>query len=572
VKPAVLAVPLLSILLVVACGSPPEPVVARAPDPPLVIAPIDAGAVVAPVPAATPPAATSEYLELLRAIDAVEPSAEREKVGRRAAFAQLRELADPRAADGLAAYLERNPKPRWRTDAALTLAQLGDLRAVPHLAWRLEQDPAKLYDPNADSELRLDDHERVAAARALADLVQLHPDKQEEIGRTAERAVFAWLKSRPNPHASAMHLLALLGSPAGVARLRAWADPAEPLPKEGAMAFSAAWGTAQAALRYLGLSQRGRKRDEAVWTLLAKQLGRRPAAVDATMDALVQGGVAVRGMTLRALATGAAQGFAELGDPKAVPLLVAFVEEPKNNEQARYEACLALGPIASVADLKGLADKVKNPAPGDPKKELIRACFLASLTYGKAQGVDVTLLPLVEARDREQAGHAALAIGIDGVDDVAAKKLVDLLQKQDVRVPAALALLLGGTQAQAAAAVDAVSDPSELDALRAAYVHSFERYTESHRDRGAMARWVSNAEACGAEWPRQLVGLGLRNLQYDSGPDTLTRVVLRGRLLADARSTDAKKKSDAILVLQALGERGTLASLGAPPSTPHTGR
>jgi HEAT repeat protein len=571
-KRAAHAFPLLSILVAVACGSPPEPAVARPVDPPLVIAPIDAGVVAAPAaPENKAPAATSEYLELLRGIDGVEPTPDQEKVARKGAFEKLRELGDPRAADALAAYLDKNPKPRWRTEAAITLAELGDLRAVPHLAWRLGQDPLKLYDAKSDPELRQDDQQRIVAARMLADLATLRPDKQEEIGRAAEPAIFAWVKSKPQPHANAMRVLALAGSPAGIARLRAWADPAEPIPKEGAMAFSPAWATAQVALRYLGLSQHGRKRDEAVWALLSKQLGRRPAAMDATMEALLQGGVAVRGMSLRALTLGAAQGFAEMGDPKAVPLLVAFIEEQKNNEQARYEACFALSSIAAGPDLKALADKVKSPVLGDPKKELIRACLIETLTYGEAQGVDATLLPLVEARIEEVRDRAAVAIGLDGVDDVAAKRLVELLRDQDVRVHAALALLLGGTQAQAAAAVDAISDDAELEALKVAYSQAFGRYTESHRARGATARWVANAEACSSEWPRLIVSRWLRGVQYDAGPGTLTRVVLRGRLLADARATDAKKKNDAILVLQAMGERGALSSLGAPLRGPTTG-
>jgi hypothetical protein len=574
VKRAALAVPILSLLVAVACGAPPEPAVAPRPaEPPLVIAPIDAGLdVVAAAAPAKPPAAASEYLDLLRDIDSVDATG-RETFVRKAAFEKLRELADPRAADGLAAYLERAPKPRWRTEAALTLAELGDLRAAPHLAWRLAQDPSKLYDAKSDPELRADDHERVVAARLLGDLLVLYPDKREELGRAAERAVLAWVKGKPQPHANAMRVLALAGSQAGIARLRAWADPAESLPNEGATVFSPTWATAQSALRYLGLSQHGRPRDEAVWTLLTKQLGRRPAAMDATMDALLQGGRAVRGMSLRALTTGAAQGFAELGDPKAAPLLVAFVEQPKNNEQARYEACLALASVASAADLGALADKVKSPTLGDAKQELIRTCFLGSLAYGRTPRVAVTLLPLVEARALSQVrDHAAIAIGLDGVDALVAKRLVDLLTTPGARVHAALALLLGGTPAQAAAAIDAIADESELDALKVAYVQALGRYTEVHRESGAIARWVANADACSAEWPRQLVRRSLHDLQYDNGPGTLTRVILRGRLTANARSNDAKKKSDAILVLQAMGERGTLASLGAPLDGVKAGR
>ena len=197
----------VSILFAVACGSPREAVVAQAPvDPPVVTLPSDAGVLAAPPPAppTSAPASSGEYLDLLRPIDAVEPTPEREKVVRKAAFEHLRELADPRAGDGLVAYLEKKPRPRWRTEAAITLAELGDLRAVPHLAWRLEQDPLKLYDEKIDPELRRDDHERVVAARVLADLLLIHEGRREEIGKAAEASVLAWTKGKPQPHANAL--------------------------------------------------------------------------------------------------------------------------------------------------------------------------------------------------------------------------------------------------------------------------------------------------------------------------------------------------------------------------------
>jgi len=73
VKPTAAAAPLVLILIAVACGSPPDPLVGAAPDLPLVMAPIDAGTVVATTapPKPSPSAATSEYLDLLRAIDTV---------------------------------------------------------------------------------------------------------------------------------------------------------------------------------------------------------------------------------------------------------------------------------------------------------------------------------------------------------------------------------------------------------------------------------------------------------------------------------------------------------------------
>jgi hypothetical protein len=46
--------------------------------------------------------------------------------------------------------------------------------------------------------------------------------------------------------------------------------------------------------------------------------------------------------------------------------------------------------------------------------------------------------------------------------------------------------------------VHAVTDASELDALKVAYSQAFGRWTEVHRERGAIARWVANAEVWNA--------------------------------------------------------------------------
>src|SRR5262249_20772807 len=76
-------------------------------------------------------------------------------------FEMLRSLEDPRAGDLLAQYIETNPPPRWKTEAALRMAEIGDLRAVPTLSWRMKQDPLTLYNKDLDPEYRQDDNERV---------------------------------------------------------------------------------------------------------------------------------------------------------------------------------------------------------------------------------------------------------------------------------------------------------------------------------------------------------------------------------------------------------------------------
>jgi len=58
---------------------------------------------------------------------------------------------------------------------------------VPTLAKRLRMDPLKLYTDQNDWEMMLkrDDNERVVAARMIADLAMLHPEKRPQIADQA---------------------------------------------------------------------------------------------------------------------------------------------------------------------------------------------------------------------------------------------------------------------------------------------------------------------------------------------------------------------------------------------------
>lgn len=558
----------IALLALVACGAPaPEPSVATgplvdaAPPPPKVEA-ADASVADAAPPAAKPEPAHSEYADLVRALDATDANRDREKVLKKTAFDNLRTLADPRSADGLVAYLAKKPAPRWRTQAAFRLAELGDLRAAEHLAWRIEQDPLRLYDEKLDPELRQDDGERVVAARLLSDLATIHPEAKDALRQTAEKAVLGWLTSKPQPHANGIRFLALVGSTVGTAKMRAWADPPLPLPKAGAQQFPAGFATAQVALRWLGRTQRGAaKRDEATWSLLVKQLGRRPKNVDATMDALLQGGTAVLGMTLRAYGVGAAQGFAEWGDAKAFPLLLAYVEDEKNNEQARIEACAALGSLGTDADMQTLVPKVL-PAATDMAKQIRRACLLDAFSVRRVTGVDSKLVPLLTDRDETTRKQAAIAIGHDGIDaDAIATVRAEI--DDPVAAPAVrLALLLGGTPADAELVATRVeSSPSALEDLKVLYNQTVSTPpTDAALANGSLGRWAANAQA--RDWMMLLLERGLVGSEYDSGPHTLTHVVLRAKLLDAARGGDAS----ALLLLQVMKERGALASLGAPLS------
>jgi len=532
--------------------------------------PVDASAPTATLDAeaadASPPpvADARRFEELLAKLGDPPLDGDRETFRLKQLFDQLRALADPRAADGLARYLATSPPPRWRTQAAFALAELGDVRAVDTLAWRLRQDPLKLYSDADAPELRRDDNERVVAARLLADLVLIHPGKREAIANAAEEAMLAWANGQPAPHANAMRFLARVGSARGVAKLRAWADPPDKVPPPGAnAAFPIAFSVAQSALRHLGAAQKvATKRDEAAWALLKRQLERRPASIDVSMDVLSRGGTVVRGMTYRSLAVGAAEGFAEWGDAKAFALLRAHAEEPKNNEQSRIAACVGMALVGTDADLASLVAKVKS---SDPKKAYERLCYLEALRR-RAWSGSGALVDLVGATNDESVRiAAALAVGKHGVDAATQAKLVQLLGDGGARVAAALALLLGGDErmaAHAVAIIDGAGD-AERERLQVEYIGAFDAVDDRAYDDGLVARWIANARACAAEWPKLVLARQLRSIENEHGPRTLTRVVLRARLYADAKGSDAKKRDVALVVLEMLGEEAGAAGVRA---------
>ncbi len=92
-------------------------------------------------------------------------------------------------------FIETKPHIHYQTRAAVALAAIGDVRAVPTLAKRLRMDPLKIYSDQTDWEMGLkrDDNERVIAARMIADLSILHPDKRTQIAEQAEDAVIFWI-------------------------------------------------------------------------------------------------------------------------------------------------------------------------------------------------------------------------------------------------------------------------------------------------------------------------------------------------------------------------------------------
>jgi HEAT repeat protein len=501
----------------------------------------------------------------LRSVD--KSKRETEKFQTKLLFDMLRTLEDPRAGDLLVQFIESNPHPHWKTEAGLRLAEIGDLRAVPTLGWRMKQDPLVLYNKDVDPEYRQDDNERVVSARMLADLALLNPEQKAEIRSQAYEGVHFWITDKPQPHANGLRFMAAAEAKDALKDMRKWSNPTLPFPKEGQQEFPPAWATAQSALRYVGWMQ-----DAQSWPVLEQALRKKPEKVDATMEALLQGGMAVMGMTLRAVGVGACYGFAQWGDSKAYPLLVKYIEDKQNNEQSRLDACFSLGWVATDEQMKEVAKKVKELDKPDPKVQLIRTCYLETLVRRPVPEATATLVDLINGSTDLLVQHqAARAIGFGGMAPETAAKLFDKLKSPATRNDAALALLIGADPdiARRALASYADVDKAALEELKVVYDGTFGYWSDKNYENGDVARWITNAQSAShvklgdaiQDWPRLILARAVQGIDYDNGPHSVTRVQMRVRLLRDANSSNEKKRTQAIQILKFMGEKGVLMAL-----------
>lgn len=496
-------------------------------------------------------------------------------------FEMLRELADPRSADALSKWVERKkPTLHWQGEAGTRLAEVGDIRAAKLLGERMLVEPEKLYkqeqfwEADEGGHLSRTDLPRVVSARMLADLAQIHPDKKTELKAAAEDGVIYWIKSRPQPHANGLRFLATVSSEKILPQMREWAFPKAELPKEGAQPpFPTDFETAQSALRYIG-----RMKDEPSYPKLLDQFKRKKdPKMDITQEGLMGAGLAMMGMALRAVAYGAAQGLAEWGDGKAVKPLMEFIEDETWHEEARLAACEALAWCADDKALAEVAKKAKEySAKKEPRKQVIAACYATTLSL-KPSPAAVPLLADMLTSEVDPGVRIAIAraIGVSGVDAATEAKLLEKLKDVEVRNPAALALVLGGSPDTAARTIAMYGDfgKDSLDDLKDHYFRAFGYWSDEDFKRGNLFRYVANAEAmtrvkvndAPQDWARQRLQAQFDNLRFDNGPHSETRVVLRYRLYTAAKSADAAQRKGAMETLKFMKERGVLMALRHEP-------
>ncbi len=485
-------------------------------------------------------------------------------------FKMIDKLADPSGGDALLGYSEKNKHPHWQYRVGKALAEIGDLRAVPLLARRLRQDTQKIYGDETDYEqlLKRDNKERVIAARMLSDLAVLYPDKTDYIREQSENAVWQWVTSLPLPHANGLRALSAMGSEVHLDKLREWADPKDALPLEGQQPpMPDEWVIAQSALRYIGWMK-----DEKSWGVLEKQLKRRDPELDVTQEALMGGGVAILGMTLRALGVGASDGFSEWGDNKAFDSLMKYILDPKEHEEAREHACMALAWVATDEQMIKVAETIEEHGGDDKKEQTIRWCLLETMVQRPVAGTSAALLPMLKADSQLNLRHQiARATGKAGLSQEVEARLFELLKDNALMLDAGLALMLGGSPDTAARALAALADasPEALLELQEMWYRSFGYWSHEDLDKGHIFRFVDNAEAmrrveireATQDWATVQLTRQFDNLLYDNGPHSFTRVVLRKKLIDMVKGSDANKRAGALRTLKFMNEQGVLLSL-----------
>ncbi len=516
---------------------------------------------------------------LILALKTVAP--DEEKAQTRAIFKLIEQLQDPRGGDALYEFLKTNPKPIWKVQAALRLAEIGDVRAAETLGWRLEQDTLKLYDPKEYpkeySEGSAKDAERVTAARYLADLAILNQDKLVDLRKAAEEGALSWSDThhpggRLYPHANALRFLAHVKSAAALPKLRAWADPNVPFPIDGVQTFPPVWEVPQSALRYLGATK-----DPSAWSVLEKQIKRRPLKTNVSWESLEQGGLTVLGMVFRSLGAGSSQGFAEWGDPRAYPILVKHIEDPLEQEQSRFEACAALAWVATDEDMSSVLKKATDISKTDKPANFLRGCYLEALVQRPyPAGAEALYTLMTSKADLEIRHQAARALGKSGLTKAMAEKLFAKLGDTDTRADAALALLLGAEPDMSVRTIGTFNDANAeaLGELKDVYNRTFSYWSDRNYESGDVARWVRNANAIShakvhnnfQDWAGAIVARNLVEATIiDNGPHSITRTQLRVRLLRDAKGADVAKRDAAVMMLKFTKERGVLMALRHEP-------
>src|SRR5262249_24851578 len=154
-----------------------------------------------------------------------------------------------------------------------------------------------------------------------------------------------------------------------------------------------------------------------------------------------------------------------------------------NNEQSRLDACFSLGWVATDENMKEVARKIKELENPDPKVQLIRTCYLATLVRKPVPEASATLVDLITGNTDLLVQHqAAPAVGFGGMSADTAGKLMEKLKGAATRNDAALALLIGADADTARRAIASYADVDKaaLEELKVVYDATFGYWSDKN--------------------------------------------------------------------------------------------
>jgi hypothetical protein len=253
-----------------------------------------------------------------------------------------------------------------------------------------------------------------------------------------------------------------------------------------------------------------------------------------------------------------------------------FIEDKTWHEEAREAACGGLAWIADDETLEKVAEQLAEYAAKDnPKDQFIGACYAVTLTRKPIPSATKKMVELLtaslEPTIRIYLGRAIGVAGIEGKPELETA-LFEKMKNPELRNPAALALIMGGSKSTAARTIATYSgkdDTLALNDLKDHWYRAFGYWSDEDLTKGNLYRYVRNAEAIARIklgdapqlWANHRLRAQFDNLQFDNGPHSETRVVLRNRLLKVAKTGDPALKKSAIMTLRFMKEQGVLMAL-----------
>ncbi len=530
---------------------------------------------------------------------------------------QIRELADPSAADAYKEYLkdESNP-PHYRSQIALALADIGDADAVPYLGKRMDQKGIG-FNCGSDTSLKclsnnlgwkkmapvdadpVTFREQTFSSQYIGDLAVLHPDKKAQFlaDSGAHIKVFnAWF---PMPWLVAYRALVYMGDKESID----WAakvikdfklpedklinlgdDPTCPPTNKMCTLFKLNDFTT--ATRYIGTSKdtqfvdtlskflerpKTKKGDEIRLSFSEMELAQNPGF----RESLLQ--------TAQAAVDGLAEWGPEAG--KSAEKLLKLIKDKDHGYFPRLMAGRALGRVASDKDMQAALKEAKAWTDADAKVAVLMAAQQKASPEVVALALDM-IQPTTDPAMLAVNNWAARVVGWGGTKGLE-EKLLKMCEDKDLRVYAALAVTLGGDEDlvrrglvtfEQKARAESKYD-GEIASLRNYYLDTFDSrgITADDVDSGRFFRFVRNAETMKRmgsssdvneagktthEWASVYLIAGLKRLDMNATvPGGMDRLVLRVKLLRAAKTGSDDVKPAAVQTLKFLKEQGSIMSL-----------